>query len=175
MDLYEFSSVGHDRRPRRLSTDMTVVEGNYIKKLKRYKPQYFTEYNMLDDDRSCHVKQARLRRATRIWSETMFRKNVIGSDMMVGHNICYLTRCRSFFRGYIMYVQLCLSFVDASALNFPACPDGERIFTDSDGIVIDTKIIPCVVPLIIFPPFLMRAINWRICSERLDTIEGVQP
>ena len=114
---------------------------------------------MLDDDRSCHVKQARSRRATRISSEMMFRKNVIGSDMMVGHGICYLTRCRSYFRGYIMHVQLCLSFVDASALHFPASPDGERVFIDSDGIVIDVKIITCVLPLIFFPPFLMRAIN----------------
>ena len=58
-----------------------------------------------------------------------------------------------------MYVQLSLSFVDASALNFPACPGGERVLTDSDGIVIDIKIITCVLPLIFFPPFLMRAFN----------------
>ena len=58
-----------------------------------------------------------------------------------------------------MYVQLSLSFVDASALNFPACPDGKRFFTDSDGIVINTKIIPCVANLIFFPPSLMRAIH----------------
>ena len=40
-----------------------------------------------------------------------------------------------------MYVQLYSSFVDASALNFPACQDGERILTDSDGIVISASFL----------------------------------
>ena len=52
--------------------------------------------------------------------------------------------------GNVVYVQLYVSFVDASA--FPARPGGERFFTDGDSIVIDTNSIPSLVPFYDFPP-----------------------